>query len=123
MPNIQSAKKRMRQNIKLRTQNRHKKSAIRTEEKKVRAFVSENKMEEAEQSYRRLSSLIDRATKRNIVHKNAASRKKARLASLFKGGATATAATAPAAAVTTEEVETQAPSAEANTETSETSQA
>ncbi len=82
----------MRQNIKLRLANRQKKAAIRTEEKKLRNLISENKMEEAETSYRRFSSLIDRASKRNIVHKNNAGRKKARLSALMKKSSTGTSA-------------------------------
>ena len=84
MPNIQSAKKRMRQNIKRREQNRNKKAAVRTYEKKLRTFVGENKLDEAKEAYRVFTSLIDRAAKRNIYHKNTASRKKSRLAQFIK---------------------------------------
>ncbi len=80
MPNIASAKKRTRQNEKRRLKNQAEKSAIRTQEKKLRALVAANKPDEAQQAQVQLSSLVDKAAKRNLVHKNAASRKKARTA-------------------------------------------
>ena len=83
LPNLKSAKKRMRQDIKRRDANRQKKSAIRTTEKKVRSFVAEKKFDEAAQSLQVYSSLIDRAAKSNLYHKNAAARKKARLSKLI----------------------------------------
>ncbi|AFM12905.1 30S ribosomal protein S20 [Turneriella parva] len=84
MPNIASAKKRTRQNEKRRLKNQAEKSAIRTQEKKLRALVAEKKLEEAQKAQVQLSSLVDKAAKRNLVHKNAASRKKARTAQLVK---------------------------------------
>lgn len=84
MPNIKSAKKRMRQNAKRREANRQKKSAVRTFEKKVRAAIAEKKFDEADKVYQTFSSKIDKAAKTNIVHKNAASRKKSRLALAIK---------------------------------------
>ena len=84
LPNITSAKKRTRQNIKRRAQNRIKKSAIRTEEKKFRKLLEENKIEDANKSYQAFASLIDKASKTNLIHKNNAARKKSRLAALFK---------------------------------------
>lgn len=84
MPNIASAKKRTRQNDKRRLKNQAEKSAIRTQEKKLRALVAANKLEEAQKAQVQLSSLVDKAAKRNLVHKNAASRKKARTTLLLK---------------------------------------
>ena len=84
MPNIQSAKKRMRQNTKRRTANRMKKAAIRTYEKKIRGFVETKEVDKANEAYKTFSSLIDRAAKSNIVHKNTAGRKKSRLNQLIQ---------------------------------------
>ncbi|RME92402.1 MAG: 30S ribosomal protein S20 [Candidatus Hydrogenedentota bacterium] len=83
MPNIKSAKKRMRQNEKRRMANRAKKSAVRTAEKKLRKAIQAGNLEEAKEHYRVFTSLIDRAAKRNIFHKNTAARKKSRLAKLI----------------------------------------
>ncbi len=93
MPNIASAKKRTRQNEKRRLKNQAQKSAIRTQEKKVRILVAEKKLEEAQKAQVQLSSLVDKAAKKNLVHKNAASRKKSRIALLVKKAGTAPAAT------------------------------
>ncbi len=97
MPNNQSAKKRVRQSAKRRDANRQKKSGARTYEKKLRKAVEENRIEDAQAAYRTFTSLIDRAAKRNIVHKNTAARKKSRLNSLVKKAVFAAKETAPAA--------------------------
>ena len=83
MANITSAKKRARQSEKRRVQNQKKKAAIRTFEKKVRSSLILNKKEEANVHYKTFTSLIDKASKKNIVHANKASRKKSRLALLI----------------------------------------
>jgi len=98
LPNNQSAKKRMRQSTKRRDANRQKKSSVRTYEKKLRKAVEENRLEDAQAAYRTFTSLIDRAAKRNIVHRNTAARKKSRLNSLVKKAVFASRETAPAAA-------------------------
>ena len=85
MPNIQSAKKRMRQNAKRRLSNRAKISSVRTAEKKLRKLVSAKKIDDAREVLKSFSSLIDRVAKKNIIHKNNASRKKSRLSALIKG--------------------------------------
>ncbi len=82
MPNIKSAKKRAKQNIKSYDLNKSKKSTVRTYEKKVRKAVAENKKEEAQQFLSMFFSKIDKAAKTNLFHKNTASRKKSRLTSL-----------------------------------------
>jgi len=84
LPNIQSAKKRMRQNIKVRAQNRMKKSSIRTCEKKIRKFTLENNVEKATEALKTYFSLVDKASKTNLLHKNTAGRKKSRLSALIK---------------------------------------
>lgn len=87
MPNIASAKKRARQNEKRRRKNQAQKSAMRTQEKKVRALVAEKKLEEAQKASQKLVSLVDKAAKTNLIHKNAAARKKSRIAHLLKKAA------------------------------------
>ncbi|MDH5717694.1 MAG: 30S ribosomal protein S20 [Spirochaetia bacterium] len=80
MPNIKSAKKRMRQNTKRREKNHSEKSRVRTLEKKVKKLASEQQWEETNKSYSLFSSFLDKASKKNIYHKNTAARKKSRLA-------------------------------------------
>lgn len=87
MPNIASAKKRARQSEKRRQKNQAQKSAIRTQEKKLRVLVTEKKLEEAQKAQSQLISLVDKAAKTNLIHKNAAGRKKSRTAKLLKKAA------------------------------------
>jgi len=74
----------MRQSAKRRLQNRSKISSVRTAEKKLRKLLTEKKVDEAKEVYKTFSSLIDKTTKTNLVHKNAAGRKKSRLSALIK---------------------------------------
>ena len=77
MPNIQSAIKRVKVSEKKNLRNRMVKSGVKTA---VRKF---NEQETAEQ-YAATTSAIDKAVAKGIIHKNAANRKKARLAKMVK---------------------------------------
>lgn len=77
MPNIKSAKKRLRQSLKRRAHNRTIRSEIRTRTRGLRQATSP---EEAGEAYRRLVSLLDRAARKRIIQPNAADRQKSRLA-------------------------------------------
>lgn len=79
MPRIKSAKKRMRQ-TKVRTErNRAQKSALRTAVKKVRTAATPA---DAQAALKAAEALLDRAGRKNLVHRNTASRTKSRLAKL-----------------------------------------
>ncbi len=82
MPTIQSAKKRMRQAERHRARNRQHRSAVRTAIKKVRQAAT---AEEAASAYRDAEQLLDRAARKNLVHKNNAARHKRRLQKLVAG--------------------------------------
>ena len=77
VPNIQSAMKRVKVSEKKNLRNRMIKSGVKTA---VRKF---NEQETAEQ-YAATTSAIDKAVAKGIIHKNAANRKKARLAKMVK---------------------------------------
>lgn len=77
MPNTKSAKKRVRQNEAARVRNRSLRSEIRT---RTRRLLELEAAEEAETQLQELYSLLDRAARRNILHPNAAGRRKARAA-------------------------------------------
>lgn len=77
VPNIQSAIKRVKVSEKKNLRNRMIKSGVKTA---VRKF---NEQETAEQ-YAATTSAIDKAVAKGIIHKNAANRKKARLAKMVK---------------------------------------
>ena len=79
MPNIQSAKKRVKVSEKKNLRNRIVKSGVRTSIKKFENAVQQNPADAAA-VLSATSSAIDRAAAKGVVHKNAANRKKARLA-------------------------------------------
>ncbi len=78
MANNKSAEKRHRQSQKARSRNRAVRSAIRSQIKRVEAGG-----ENAQSDLRELTSLIDRAVKKDLIHKNTAARKKSRLAKMI----------------------------------------
>lgn len=79
MPNIKSAKKRVKVNLKKNLRNRMVKSSVKTTIKKFDAAV----VGDAAQAPALLNasfSALDKAAAKGVLHKNAANRKKARLA-------------------------------------------
>ncbi|MCH5286101.1 MAG: 30S ribosomal protein S20 [Christensenellaceae bacterium] len=79
MPNIKSAKKRVKVSEKKNLRNRMIKSAVRTSVKKFEAAVAADAATAAAQ-LTATTSAIDKAAAKGVIHKNAANRKKARLA-------------------------------------------
>lgn len=80
MANIKSAAKRAKQNLVRRDHNASVLSAIKTSQKKVRDALVTGTPDTAKAEVQRLSSALDKAAKRGIIHKNMAARKKSRLA-------------------------------------------
>ena len=80
MPNIKSAKKRVLVNDKKTEQNKNIRSQVKTIIKKVDLLVKENKLEEAKATLNEAFKIIDAAASKNIIHKNNAANKKAKLA-------------------------------------------
>ena len=79
MPNIQSAKKRVKVSEKKNLRNRMVKSAVRTSVKKFESALASDP-QSANVQLTATTSAIDKAASKGIIHKNAANRKKARLA-------------------------------------------
>ncbi|MGH7524060.1 MAG: 30S ribosomal protein S20 [Gemmatimonadales bacterium] len=79
MPRIKSAKKRMRQTRARTARNKATRSALRTVVKKVRTAGT---AAEAAAAMKDAESVIDRAGRKNMVHRNTAARTKSRLAKL-----------------------------------------
>jgi small subunit ribosomal protein S20 len=80
MPNIKSAIKRVKTNEKRRAQNIAQKSALRTAVKNVEVAVHNSDVENAKNSLQLASKKLDKAATKGLIHKNAAARKKSRLA-------------------------------------------
>ena len=81
MPNIKSAAKRMRQNEKRKQRNRHHLSKMRTEIKKFRRLLAEDKSGEAKDRLSLVYSIIDHTAQKGVIHRNTAARYKSRLTS------------------------------------------
>ena len=79
MPNSKSAEKRLRQDKVRRARNRSVKTAMRTQLKKVMAAIDAGEIETAETEFKVAARHLDRAGAKNVIHRNAASRKKSRL--------------------------------------------
>jgi small subunit ribosomal protein S20 len=79
--NHKSAKKRIRQTETRRVNNKWKTSRMRTEMKKLRTLISENKKDEALKLYPSVQSLINKLAKSSVLKRATAARKTSRLAS------------------------------------------
>lgn len=77
MPIIKSAQKRMRQEIVRRTRNRAIKDELRDITKKFAAAVEKKDTKKIGETLNKLMSQLDKAVKKNLMHKNTAARKKA----------------------------------------------
>ena len=76
MPNLASAKKNMRKSRAAAIRNRAQKSALRTALKRASTGNAEEKLAAVK--------LLDRASRKGLIHKNAAARQKSRLAKAGK---------------------------------------
>lgn len=80
MPNSASAAKRLRQNEKRRVRNKMRKTELKTIAKKIDRAINDGNQAEASDLLKRFSKRIDQAASHNILHKNAANRRKSRMA-------------------------------------------
>ncbi len=78
LANIRSAKKRMRQNPKRQARNKHARSRARGYVKLARTSIAGEDPAAAEAVKKAISEL-DRAAAKGVIHRNNASRRKARL--------------------------------------------
>lgn len=81
MANIQSAKKRIRQNEKRNLRNRAYRTASRTYIKKARTLIATGKLKEAEEVVRLACKTLDKSGRKHIIHPRNAARRKGRLMS------------------------------------------
>lgn len=79
MPITKSAKKALRQSERKRALNLKRRKAVSEVVRKIKNLVSSGKPDEALAMLPQAYKAFDKAVKRNILHKNAASRKKSRL--------------------------------------------
>ena len=80
MAHSKSALKRWRQNIKHRERNKTVRTSARTAVKSAREAIAGGDHDASVVAIAEASSILDRASKSNVVHKNAVARHKSRLA-------------------------------------------
>lgn len=80
MPNIKSAKKRVKVIEKKTLINMSHKTALKTAIKKFETAVAEGDKENAKVLFNEASKKLDQSVSRGILHKNNAARKKSQLA-------------------------------------------
>jgi small subunit ribosomal protein S20 len=79
MANHFSALKRARQTTKRTAQNRINTSRLRTTLRKFRAALKSGDSAQAKAQFSETASMIDKAVKKGVIHKNTAARYKSRL--------------------------------------------
>lgn len=80
MPNIKSAIKRVKTNDARRLRNASQKSALRTAVKQADQAVVGTDVNAAKEALQLAQKKLDKAVTKGLIHKNAAARKKSRLA-------------------------------------------
>lgn len=80
MPNIQSAKKRLRQNLKRREINRTRSSRVRTYVRKVEEAIASGDHSVAAAALQAAQPELMRGARKGLMHRNTAARKISRLA-------------------------------------------
>ena len=84
MANSAQAKKRVRQAEKARARNASQRSGMRTSVKKVLKAVTAQDREAAASAFRYATTLLDRAARKGLIHKNKAARLKNRISARIK---------------------------------------
>ena len=79
MANTKQTIKRIRQNEKARTRNRHIRSTFRTYTKRVRSSVESGNLAAAEESLKLAVTALTRAASKGVIHRNNAARSVSRL--------------------------------------------
>ena len=93
MAHSKSALKRWRQNERARARNKGVRSEARTSVKNARTAILDGT--DADAAIQEATRVLDRAAKRNVIHKNAASRQKSRLMKQRNRASSAPAAETP----------------------------
>ncbi|MBI2723939.1 MAG: 30S ribosomal protein S20 [Chloroflexi bacterium] len=95
MAHSKSALKRWRQNEAHRERNKAVRTGARTAVKKAHAAAASGESSDAVAAIAEAASILDRAAKRHVIHKNAASRHKSRMARQMNKVAAGTTVEAP----------------------------
>lgn len=80
MPNLASAKKRVKQNERNRTRNRARKSLIKTETRRFLDVLGSGDVKAAAEAFSLVTKKLDQVAAKGSLHKNTVARRKSRLA-------------------------------------------
>lgn len=84
MAHSNSAKKRIRQNIKRRALNRWRVRSMRMALKNFADKLAGGSNEEATAAFREASKVVDRSAQKGVIHRNQAARRKSRMNARLK---------------------------------------
>lgn len=84
MANTASAKKRIRQNIKRRALNRWRLRTMRTAIKAFDSAVADGDLNQASETFRTASAVVDKTAQKGVIHRNQAARRKSRMSARLK---------------------------------------
>jgi small subunit ribosomal protein S20 len=79
LANLESAKKRIRQNVKRRARNRVYRTRARTHIKRARGALATGELDAATSAVQLAAIELDRAASKGVIHRNNAARRKGRL--------------------------------------------
>lgn len=79
MPHHKDAIKRLKQNEKRRARNRHNRTRMRNQIKRVHAAVESGDVDQAQVELRSAMSIIHRIAGKGVIHRNQAARRISRL--------------------------------------------
>ncbi len=80
MANIKSSIKDIRRAKRRRERNLPQKTRLKTLKKKIIKLLEENKIPEAKEVFREYARYLDRAGRKNLIHRRQADRRKSRIA-------------------------------------------
>lgn len=84
MPNIKSAKKRVKTDAVKGIRNKDQVASMRTAEKKVKLAIKEGNKDKAEELLKDANKKLDKAARKGLIKKNKAARDKSKLAKATK---------------------------------------
>ncbi|MFC1651990.1 30S ribosomal protein S20 [Patescibacteria group bacterium] len=85
MPILPNAKKQLRKDKRKTRLNLEAKDKVKSIIKTIRGFVDSGKIDEAKKELPKAQKIIDKAAKKNLIHKKNAARKKSSLTRLVNG--------------------------------------
>lgn len=85
MPILPNAKKQLRKDKRKASLNLEAKNKVKSIIKTIRGFVDSGKIDEAKKELPKAQKIIDKAAKKNLIHKKNAARKKSKLTKLING--------------------------------------